>query len=250
MNWEKAQLFIFISPCMENKKKVRILLVEDDPSLGYLLKEYLGMKDFHITLTTTTKAALKNLESHFYDLALLDVMLVDGDGFELAKSIRNLHPELPFIFLTARSLKVDVLKGFSIGAVDYLKKPIDEEELVVRIRSLLSRLEPKSTEQKEALTYTIGTFNFNVTNQHLEGNGKSVTLTKRESELLKYLVVHQNNLCTHKEILTHLWGKNDYFNKKSLNVFISHLRKYLQDDPTLSIENIHKQGFILKIEKA
>lgn len=232
---------------MENKKKVSILLVEDDPSLGYLLKEYLGMKDFQVTLAPTIKEALKNLEGHFYDLAILDVMLVDGDGFELAKSIHNLHPQLPFIFLTARSLKVDVLKGFSIGAVDYLKKPIDEEELVVRIRSLLSRLEPKSGDKKEAQEFKIGMFRFHGVNQELEGNGKVVSLTKRESELLKYLMTHQNNLCTHKEILTHLWGKNDYFNKKSLNVFISHLRKYLQDDPSISIENIHKQGFILKI---
>jgi DNA-binding response OmpR family regulator len=235
---------------MENKKKISILLVEDDPSLGYLLKEYLGMKDFQVTLTTTAKAALKSLEGHFYDLAILDVMLVDGDGFELAKSIRSLHSELPFIFLTARSLKVDVLKGFSIGALDYLKKPIDEEELVVRIKSLLTRLEHKSSDMKEAHEYAIGIYRFHVLNQRLEGNGKSIALTKRESELLKYLITHQNNLCTHKEILTQLWGKNDYFNKKSLNVFISHLRKYLQDDPSISIENIHKQGFILKIENA
>ncbi len=231
-------------------KKISILLVEDDPTLGYLLKEYLSMKDFSITLTTTAKDALKSLENHFYDLAILDVMLVDGDGFELAKSIRNLHPQLPFIFLTARSLKVDVLKGFSIGAIDYLKKPIDEEELVVRIKSLLSRLEPKSGVNRESQEYSLGIFRFHVLNQQLDGNGRSVSLTKRESELLKYLLMHQNNLCTHKEILTHLWGKNDYFNKKSLNVFISHLRKYLQDDPTISIENIHKQGFILKIDNA
>lgn len=241
------RLFIFTSHYME-AKKTNILLVEDDPTLGYLLREYLVMNRFAITLATNAKDALKNLENHFYDLAILDVMLKEGDGFELAKSIQNLHPDLPFIFLTARSLKVDVLKGFSLGAMDYLKKPIDEEELVVRIRSLLSRIEQKQSAQKESTEYLIGTYHFHVLNQQLERNGKIMALTKRESELLKYLIVNKNNLCSHKEILTHLWGKNDYFNKKSLNVFISHLRKYLQDDPAITIENIHKQGFILKIE--
>jgi len=228
-------------------KATHILLVEDDATLGYLLKEYLMMNHFDITLTKTAKDALSALESNIYQLAILDVMLPDRDGFDLAKSIRSMHPSLPFIFLTARSLKVDVLKGFSLGAVDYLKKPIDEEELVVRIKSLLNRLEPpKSSELLDFNEIELGLFTFNFINQELLINDKKQSLTKRESELLKYLIENQNKLCAHKAILNDLWGKNDYFNKKSLNVFISHLRKYLQDDPRISIENVHKQGFILK----
>lgn len=231
-----------------NKKKEHILLVEDDETLGYLLKEYLSMNDFDIKLAKTASEAMKLLESNYFNLAILDVMLPDQDGFELAKAIQNRHPSLPFLFLTARSLKVDVLKGFALGAVDYLKKPIDEEELVVRIRALLNRLESQQAEQTPQNEIPLGKFTFHVLNQELSIDGNKQPLTKRESELLFYLLQNKNNLCTHKGILTNLWGKNDYFNKKSLNVFISHLRKYLQEDPSISIENIHKQGFILKIK--
>lgn len=229
-------------------KKAHILLVEDDNTLGYLLKEYLGMNDFNVSLVVTASDAMKKLESHHFDLAILDVMLPDRDGFDLAKSIQNQHATLPFLFLTARSLKVDVLKGFALGAVDYLKKPIDEEELVVRINALLSRLEPTQNTKIDQKEYTLGIFTFNPINQELIGNNSKQSLTKRESELLNYLLQHKNTLCTHKDILVRLWGKSDYFNKKSLNVFISHLRKYLEADSSIAIENIHKQGFILRVE--
>ncbi|MEO6348376.1 MAG: response regulator transcription factor, partial [Aquaticitalea sp.] len=183
-----------------------------------------------------------------YDLAILDIMLPDVDGFELAQKIKNLHSNLPFIFLTARSLKVDVLKGFSIGAIDYLKKPIDEEELVVRIKSLLTRLENPSQIEKVVETYKIGDYIFNVLSQKLEYKNTRYTLTNRETQLLQHLVIHKNTLCSHKDILTSLWGRHDYFNKKSLNVFITHLRKYLNYDSSIKIENVHNRGFILKIK--
>ena len=232
-----------------NKTQSKILLVEDDPTLGYLLREYLTMNGFEISLAKTASEAMQLLDSHIFELAILDVMLPDKDGFELAKNIKTIHPTIPFLFLTARSLKVDVLKGFSIGAVDYLKKPIDEEELVVRIKALLSRIKTtQKTETKEELS-TIGKYDFHYKNQQLAFKDEKITLTKREAELLHFLLSNKNNLCTHKEILNELWGKSDYFNKKSLNVFITHLRKYLQKDPSISIENIHKQGFILKIEE-
>ncbi|HAT63395.1 MAG TPA: DNA-binding response regulator [Flavobacteriaceae bacterium] len=231
-----------------SKSLATILLVEDDPTLGYLLREYLTMNGFKISLAKTASEALQLLDSHIYELAILDVMLPDKDGFELAKNIKSIYPSIPFLFLTARSLKVDVLKGFSIGAVDYLKKPIDEEELVVRIKALLSRIKTtQKIETTEAVT-TIGKYHFHYKNQQLAINDEKITLTKREAELLNFLVFNKNNLCTHKEILNTLWGKSDYFNKKSLNVFITHLRKYLQKDPAISIENVHKQGFILKID--
>ena len=229
-----------------NKKK--IIIVEDDETLGYLLSEYLIMNGFELFWAKNSVDCLKMLKQNIYDLAILDVMLPDIDGFSLARNISNLHPNLPFIFLTARSLKVDVLKGFSIGAVDYLKKPIDEEELVVRIKALLSRLEKSSPKEEDYQTLSLGDYEFNTLNQELLYKDERINLTNRESELLQYLMIHKNNLCTHKDILTHIWGKNDYFNKKSLNVFVTHLRKYLSNDPKIKLENVHNRGFILKIE--
>jgi len=229
-----------------NKKK--IILVEDDATLGYLLSEYLIMNGFELFWAKNSVDCLKMLKQGTYDLAILDVMLPDIDGFSLARNISNLHPNLPFIFLTARSLKIDVLKGFSVGAIDYLKKPIDEEELVVRIKALLSRLEKSDRQEGDHENYSLGDYEFNTLNQELLYKDENIKLTNRESQLLQYLVIHKNNLCSHKDILNHIWGKNDYFNKKSLNVFITHLRKYLSFDSKIKLENVHNRGFILKIE--
>lgn len=228
--------------------KSKIILVEDDETLGYLLSEYLMMNDFDVFWAKNSVVCLKMLKQNTYDLAILDIMLPDIDGFSLANNIKNSHPTLPFIFLTARSLKVDVLKGFAVGAVDYLKKPIDEEELVVRIKTLLSRLDRPKHDGAADEIYDIGKYLFNTLNQELVYQGETIKLTNRESLLLLHLVVHKNTLCTHKEILTRIWGKNDYFNKKSLNVFITHLRKYLDKDHRIKLENVHNRGFILKIE--
>lgn len=229
-------------------KKNKILLVEDDESLGYLLSEYLKIKDFEVSWARTGKEALELIESHAHHLIVLDVMLPDIDGFSLAKRLKTSYPEIPFIFLTARSLKIDVLKGFSLGAMDYLKKPIDEEELVTRIEVLISRLRPADREQiKQNDTFKIGEYHFDSRNQKLQFKNENFSLTVRENELLLYLVKNKNSLCKHKDILDLLWGKNDYFNRKSLNVFISRLRKYLNQDPSVSIENLHKKGFILKV---
>lgn len=227
-----------------------LLLIEDDPSLGYLLSEYLQMKGFDIVWAKTGQDGLNQLDSTAYDLVILDVMMPDIDGFALAGKIKTQHPKLPFIFLTARSLKIDVLKGFSLGAVDYLKKPIDEEELVVRIVSLLNRLAKPLHEEKQNELFQIGKYTLNRLNQQLILNDKVQHLTSRENELLVYLVKHKNQLCSHRDILLTIWGKNDYFNKKSLNVFITHLRKYLSEDDTVKIDNVHGGGFILKIEEA
>ena len=227
----------------------KILLVEDDASLGYLLSEYLGMKNFEITWAKSANEALEALESFSHDLAILDVQLPDMDGFTLAGRIQFTYPELPFLFLTARSLKIDVLKGFSLGAVDYLKKPIDEEELVARINALLARIMKPEGPQTETEDQKIGGFEFNSKNHELKFENEVVQLTLRENELLAFLNKNRNNLCSHKDILIHLWGKNDYFNRKSLNVFISHLRKYLSRDPSVKIENLHKRGFVLKVKE-
>lgn len=228
--------------------KKKIILVEDDVTLGYLLSEYLIMNDFELSWAKSGVECLKMLKQNTYDLAVLDIMLPDIDGFDLAHNIKNQYPEIPFIFLTARSLKVDVLKGFSVGAIDYLKKPIDEEELVVRIKTLLSRLEKPKEDETIPETYDIGSYVFNTQNQELVYKDKIIGLTNRESQLLRYLVIRKNILCTHKDILNQIWGKNDYFNKKSLNVFITHLRKYLNKDAKIKLENVHNRGFILKID--
>ncbi len=232
------------------KKEYKLILIEDDSSLGYLLSEYLKMKNFDMHWAKTGAAGLAALESNKFDLAILDVMMPDIDGFTLAAKIQTLYPNLPFLFLTARSLKIDVLRGFSVGAVDYLKKPIDEEELVVRIESLLSRLsKPDKTEQLTS-ALEIGKYTLNSLNQELILEGKVQNLTNRETELLMYLAANRNQLCSHRDILIHIWGKNDYFNRKSLNVFVSHLRRYLSEDDAIKIENVHGGGFILKIGEA
>ncbi|MAU15682.1 MAG: two-component system response regulator [Muricauda sp.] len=229
-------------------KMYKILLVEDDNALGYLLSEYLGMKGFAITWAKDASEAMHKTKTSVFDLAILDVMLPDMDGFELSQKIKGINPELPFIFLTARSLKIDVLKGFSLGAVDYLKKPIDEEELVVRINALLSRLVVDEGEENHVSQYEIGDYILNMDNFELSFKGQPIKLTGKEFDLLALLAKNKNQLCTHKEILTTVWDKNDYFNKKSLNVFISHLRKHLAQDPKLSIINVSRRGFMLKIE--
>lgn len=228
--------------------KKNIILVEDDETLGYLLSEYLKMNNFDITWAKNASECLIKLEANTYQLAILDIMLPDMDGFDLAKKIKNTHPSLPFLFLTARSLKIDVLKGFSVGAVDYLKKPIDEEEFVVRINNLLSRLGGSGVEENRGSTFKLGAYIFSPTKQELLFENNAMTLTNKENELLLYLLERKNNLCLHRDILLSIWKKNDYFNKKSLNVFITHLRKYLKEDPSIKIENVHNRGFILKME--
>lgn len=233
------------------EKLPRILLVEDDTSLGYLLTEYLQLKGFFVFWASDGKKALAQLSEDTYDLAILDIMMPEMDGFTLARNIKNQYPDLPFIFLTAKSLKVDVLKGFSLGAVDYLKKPIDEEELVVRIKALLSHIKGGEAEQQELSNEVrqLGKYSFNPLNQELHFGKEVIHLTSRENELLAFLSSRINRLATHRDILTALWGSHDYFKQKSLNVFITHLRKYLEKDDDIRIENVHGQGFILRVRQ-
>ncbi len=227
-----------------DRKMYNLLLVEDDTSLGYLLSEYLKMKGMELQWAKDPSEVIPLLEQRGFDLVILDVMMPGLDGFTLGAEIHERFPDIPFLFLTAKSMKIDVLKGFSVGAVDYLKKPIDEEELVVRIETLLARLGGQS--QEEEVHSNLGRYEFDSRNQCLHFEGLEIPLTTRENELLAYLVRHQNRLCSHADILKRLWGRNDYFNRKSLNVFITRLRKILEKDPELRIENVHGQGFILR----
>lgn len=225
--------------------KANLLLIEDDNSVGYLLSEYLKMKGYAVEWAKNGVEGLTALESNTYDLAIVDVMMPEMDGFTFAEKLKETGVRLPFIFLTARSMKIDVLKGFALGAADYLKKPIDEEELLVRIESHLSRLKPADQPNAPNLL-KIGAYEFDPQNLTLRLDQQTHTLTARERDLLLMLVNKMNQLCSHKEILTQLWGKNDYFSRKSLNVFITKLRGYLSEDPAIKIENIHNQGFVLR----
>jgi len=225
--------------------KANLLLIEDDQSIGYLLSEYLKMKGYVVAWAKNGAEGLAALEANTYDLAIVDVTMPGMDGFTFAEKLKASGRQLPFIFLTARSMKIDVLKGFALGAADYLKKPIDEEELLVRIEAHLSRLQ--ATEAgNEPTILRIGRYEFDPRNQVLHLDGESQALTARERDLLLLLVQHQNQLCHHKKILTQLWGKNDYFSRKSLNVFITKLRSYLSQDPEVRIDNVHNQGFVLR----
>ena len=197
------------------EKKHRILLVEDDESLGYLLSEYLKMKELDVIWIKDGAKAMEAMDLHTFDLAVLDVMMPQMDGFTLANQIKKRFPDLPFIFLTAKSLKIDVLKGFSLGALDYLKKPIDEEELLTRIMAHLSRMEKATSHKGKEDPVPIGSYIFDSRNNQLVHQGESVRLTARENELLKFLVQNKNNLCSHKDILVPIWGNNDYFNRKN-----------------------------------
>jgi len=222
----------------------RILLVEDDESLGFVLKTYLKTQDFRVEWAKDGQEAFSTLKKYKFDLCLLDIMMPRMDGIEVAKRLRARNNYIPIIFLTAKSLKEDRLKGFDLGADDYIVKPIDEEELVARIRAVLRRSKaPKS----EAKIYEIGSYQFDLNNQRLQNKEQSYTLTEMECQLLQMLCNSQGELLPRKYVLQKLWGKEDYFTRRSMDVFISRLRKYLKEDERVRIRNVHGSGFILEM---
>ncbi|NBP67525.1 MAG: DNA-binding response regulator [Cytophagia bacterium] len=222
----------------------KILLVEDDNSLGYVLKEYLIMNGFDVTWVRDGEEAFALAKNKSFDLCLLDVMLPKIDGFSLASDLRRLAPSQPLIFLTAKSLKIDKLKGFKLGADDYIVKPVDEEELIARINAVINRTSPEHATKK---IVSIGSFEFDLVNSSLTRNGVVYTISSKEAEVLKLLVQTPGILVARKTILNECWGANDYFNRRSMDVIISRLRKYLREDPAVAIINVHGRGFILKI---
>lgn len=229
------------------KQKVRILLVEDDISMGFLLVDFLEANDFDVKLYKDGTSGLNAFRSGHYDFCILDVMLPGIDGFSIAERIRSENRQVPIIFLTARSMKQDKIKGFNIGVDDYITKPFDEDELLCRIHSILNRihLSQLKPESETAGTYTIGTYTFDYTNQLLTKAAFSKRLTKKESDVLRILCHSMNNIVKREDILIAIWGENDYFHGRSLDVFIAKLRKYLKEDPGISIENVPKVGFVL-----
>ena len=224
-----------------------ILLLEDDQSFGYILSEYLIMQDFTVTWVKSAEEALKILKKKSFALAILDIMLPKMNGFDLANIMKKENEDIPFIFLSAKSLKVDKLKGFKLGAYDYITKPVDEELLVAKIHALLEHTKKDIVDDS---IYKIGEYDFSPELQKLVLQSESIKLTARETALLKMLCQHQNQLLSRKKALHEIWGTHDEFSRKSMDVFISHLRKYLSKDSNVRIENIHGKGFVLKILKS
>lgn len=222
----------------------RILLVEDDKNLGYILKEYLQMHDFKVDLSEDGELGLKLFESNTYDLCILDVMMPKKDGFTLAGDIKKINADIPLIFLTAKSLKVDKLKGFKAGCDDYIVKPVDEEELIARINALLRRSQP--SDKNNNSVFNIGAYVFDPKNQKLKMGSEEIMLTEKESDILQMLCSEMGQLVERTKILNALWGENDYFSRRSMDVFISKLRKHLHNDPKVKITNVHGKGFLLE----
>lgn len=229
-----------------SKEKFHILLAEDDLNLGVLLVDYLETEGFDVKLCKDGELALKAFASQRFDLCLLDVMLPKRDGFSLAKGIRALDKTMPLIFITAKSLKEDKLKGYGLGADDYITKPFDEEEVLWKIKAVIRRIpEPKNDNKAEVSL--LGQYAFDATNQSLTLGGNTKRITEKENKILHYLSQHRNHVIKREDLLKELWGENDYFHGRSLDVFITKIRKYLKDDPALSIENVFGVGFIFNV---
>lgn len=220
-----------------------ILLVEDDSNLAYVLKEYLAMNNYLVTWAKNGVEALGLVKNSSFDLCLVDVMLPQKDGFTFVSELKQISFGQPIIFLTAKSLKVDKLKGFKLGADDYIIKPVDEEELLARIDAVINRT---SKSIPEDAVVQIGSFQFDMVNLSLNSSAQTLKLSNREAQVLKLIAQTPGKLVERKKILIDLWGSNDYFNRRSMDVIISRLRKYLKSDPCVAIINVHSKGFILK----
>jgi DNA-binding response OmpR family regulator len=226
--------------------KAKVLLAEDDENLGILLKEYLKVKNYDTDLYADGDAAFKGFRDSggTYDVCILDVMMPVKDGFTLAQEIRQMSPAIPIIFLTAKSMKEDIVKGFSSGGDDYITKPFNIEELILRLEAILRRSIPQEQLQT---SYDIGDYVFNPTKQTLvySINGKEQKQTAKEAELLRFLCVNRNNVLDRNFALRTIWNDDSYFNARSMDVYITKLRKFLKDDPSVQIINVRGKGFKL-----
>jgi DNA-binding response OmpR family regulator len=230
------------------KTKNKLLLVEDDLSMGFLLTEFLEDNGFEVKLCRDGESGFSTFKRHQFDLCILDVMMPKMDGYVLAHHFRSHNARIPFIFLTARSLKDDKLKGFELGAEDYITKPFDEDELLCRIKVLLRRQVESST-CNVLQRYPIGNYVFDYTRQELFWQNESWRLTETETEILRLLCLNQNQILRRDEAVEKIYGKKDYFLGRSFDVFISKLRKLLQNDARVSIDNVFRVGFILNIQE-
>ena len=226
---------------MENKEH-KILLAEDDENLGGLLSEYLQAKGYDTTLTANGEEAYSAFLAGKYDICIFDVMMPKKDGFTLAREIRMVNTEVPIVFLTAKTMKDDILQGFKAGADDYLTKPFSMEELLLRIEAILRRTSGSSNVQE---TYVLGQYVFDTQKQQLTLGDETIKLTTKESELLKLLCANANKVLERNLALKTIWVDDNYFNARSMDVYITKLRKHLKDDPSVEIINVHGKGYKL-----
>lgn len=226
-------------------KKVKILLAEDDKNLGLLLKEYLSAKAYSVCLCEDGELALASFRKENFDFCILDVMMPKKDGFAVAKEIRTTNATIPIIFLTAKSLKDDIIEGFKIGGDDYMTKPFSMEELLMRIEAIIRRSKTKSTDSDE-IVFRIGTISFNSKKQILiKTDGSEEKLTTKESELLRLLCINTNNVLERNIALKAIWTDDNYFNARSMDVYITKLRKHIKSEDGVEIINVHGKGYKL-----
>ncbi len=231
---------------VSNKK---ILLVEDDPNFGSILKDYLTMNDFEVTLAKNGMEGFEKFKKDTFDLCILDVMMPYKDGFTLAREIRDKNKEIPLIFLTAKTMKEDVLKGYKVGADDYLNKPFDSEVLLMKIKAIMQRKSSEVKAENTKFEFQIGKFNLNSKLRFLTfDNDEPIKLSPKENELLKMLALYENDLMPREVALTKIWRDDNYFTSRSMDVYIAKLRKYLKADENVEILNIHGEGFRLVIK--
>jgi DNA-binding response OmpR family regulator len=224
--------------------KIKILLAEDDNNLGILLRNYLSAKNYDTELYVNGNQALEAFPTRAFSLCILDIMMPEMDGLTLAREIRLTNPDIPIIFLTARNQKEDIIDGFKSGADDYITKPFSMEELLYRIEAILRRTSTPAVNKKDDL-YVIGNYSFDPLNQMLLFKDQSLKLTTKESELLELLCRHGNEILERNYALKTIWIDDNYFNARSMDVYITRLRKYLKKDPAVKILNVHGRGYKL-----
>ncbi|MDR1877427.1 MAG: response regulator transcription factor [Flavobacteriaceae bacterium] len=231
-------------------KKVKLLLIEDDPSFGAVLKDYLTLNDYDVTLAIDGEDGLEKFKSSTFDICLSDVMMPKKDGFTLAKEIIDLNPEVPIIFLTAKNMREDILTGYKLGANDYITKPFDSEVLLYKINAVLQRnsMSNAGSDDEDKEIYEISNFKFNTKLRQLEVNDKMYKLSPKENELLKLLCKYKNDLMPREEALTKIWHNDNYFTSRSMDVYIAKIRKLLKDNENIEIVNIHGEGFRLLVK--
>lgn len=230
------------------KSNKKILLVEDDPNFGKILKDYLTINNYEISLAVNGIEGFEKFNKSEFDLCILDIMMPFKDGFTLAEEIREIDEDVPIVFLTAKSLKDDIIKGFKIGADDYLIKPFDSEILLLKIKSIFKRklIEDSKVETKEQ--YNFSSFVYNSKFRTLKfKEEEEINLSPKESKLLQLLLQNTNDLTSREEALVKIWNDDNYFTSRSMDVYVTKIRKYLKKDPTISIENIHGKGFKLNV---
>jgi len=225
--------------------KGKVLLAEDDLSLGYVIKDNLEDAGYEVVLCPDGVAAMEKFDKKDFNICLLDIMMPNKDGFAVAKKIRQQTDLIPILFLTAKSMEEDRIKGFQSGADDYITKPFSMPELLLRMDVFLRRSKKMHSDVQQE--YNLGKMKFSYTDLKLTSGNESFTLTQREADLLKFLVEHPNRVLKREEVLLHVWGKDDYFLGRSMDVFMTKLRKYFKADPNIVLETIHGVGFRFNI---